>query len=242
MSNLDLAERLILGSITKPSERDKQVKIGPSAVGGCAYCVAYTMAHKLPEKPLPRGDEGFGYAAWIGTMCHEWLENHLDLGDDYSQNHEEKLYIGEIEGYGSLKGSCDLYVPELAMTFDWKFPGKWSFEKLQLALKKGSIAEKRGDPITREHLPSTQYRFQQQLYAHGQHLLGRPIEECAIVFFPRHSNDVNDVTFWSEPYQPAMVEAAFARTNQIWEDVQNGELSEIPSDFGSCYTCDTYGR
>ena len=29
---------------TRRSARDKQVKVGPSEIGGCAYCVGYTMA------------------------------------------------------------------------------------------------------------------------------------------------------------------------------------------------------
>lgn len=240
MSNLDLAERLILGSITKPSERDKQQKIGPSALGGCPYCLGYDMAARLPSPPIPR-NQGFGYAAWVGTAGHYWIENHLDLGDVYTQHHEEKLYVGTIAGYGEIWGTSDLYVPELAMNLDWKFPGKWSYEKLTLALKKREIALKRGEDVTAVMLPSTKYRVQQMCYAKGQELLGRPIEEVAIVFFPRHSNDVNDVIFWSEPYQPALVDAAFARAEQIWEDVQAGELDEIPSS-DDCYLCTTQGR
>jgi hypothetical protein len=185
------------------------------------------MAQKLPNPPAQRG-KGFGYAAHIGTMCHYWLEHNLLLGEGYTQHHEEKVYVGEVPGYGKISGSCDLYVPQLATTFDWKFPGKWSYDKLKLALAKGGA-------------PSSQYRYQQQAYAHGQALLGRPIESCVIVFFPRHSNNLGDVIMYQESYQPEMVTAVFDRLETLWEWVEAGELNEIESDT-DCYTCSTYGR
>lgn len=227
MSTDPFIEGLILDAVSRPSDRDRQVTLGPSAVGSCAYCIGHTMAQKLPDPPPERG-KGFGYAAWIGTGVHYWMEHNLKLGDGYTQHHEEKLYIGEVPGYGKISGSCDLYVPELAATFDWKFPGKWSYEKLRLALAKGGT-------------PSNQYRYQQQFYAHGQALLGRPIESCFIVFFPRHSNNLGDVVMYQEQYQPEMVEKAFERLEVIWEYVKDGELADLESDE-DCYLCATQGR
>lgn len=241
MSDVREVERLILAAFTKQSERDKQVKLGPSEVGGCAYCVAHTMSQKLPDAP-PRRDDGFGYAAHIGTMCHFWLEHNLDLGPGYTMRKEEKLYVGEVPGYGEIHGHCDLSVEELGGTFDWKFPGKFSYDKVKLALKKRDIAIAKGEPIDpRLHLPKQEYRFQQQLYMHGQRLLGRDMSQCYIVFFPRHTNDINDVIFYVEEYNPAMVEGAFARLNQLWEIVQAGQLDNIASD-PDCYCCNTHGR
>lgn len=242
--NLQDVERIILSAVTQQSDRDKQRSLGPSSVGSCLYCVGHIMAQSLPNPPQKR-DDGFGYAAWIGTGVHFWMEHHLperlkEAG--FTAVPEARLEIGQISDYGLLTGSNDLYVEELRRTFDWKFPGKFTYDKIKLALKKRALAIRRGDEIDpATMLPSLQYRVQQQLYAHGQILAGNPVDYCVIVFFPRHSNDIEDVQFFEEPYNPKIVEVGFARTEAIWEDVKNGLLDELPSEDG-CYTCERYGR
>lgn len=221
-------EDLILSAFTKQSERDKQTKIGPSEIGGCAYCVGHTLSQRSKHPAPDRGDSGFGYAAHIGTMCHYWMEHHLPQRIPYEAFPERKVKVFDLEGYGTIGGTSDLYVPELAATFDWKFPGKWSHDKMKLALRSGGT-------------PSNDYRYQQQCYGQGFINEGLPVEKCVIVFFPRHSNRVEDILFYEEAFQPKMVEAAKSRLETIWEWVQEGELAEIESD-ADCYTCNTYGR
>jgi hypothetical protein len=170
------------------------------------------------------------------------MEHNLQLPPEYTVRKEEKLYVGELEGYGPIHGHCDMSVDELGATFDWKFPGKWSHDKVKLALAKGAQALRKGEILTADHMPSATYRYQQQLYMHGLRKLGRPIERGFIFFFPRHTNNLGDVVAYEEQYNEAMVEAAFQRLETLWGWVEAGELDEIESDFGSCYTCDTYGR
>ena len=221
-------ERMILDAVTQQSDRDKQTKIGPSEIGGCAYCVGHTLSQRTDNPAPDRGDSGFGYAAWIGTMCHYWLEHHLPQRIPYESFPERKVKVFDLEGYGTIGGTTDLYVPELATTFDWKFPGKWSYDKLKLELRSGGT-------------PSSAYRYQQQLYGQGFRNEGLPVEKCVIVFFPRHSNRVEDILFYEEGFNPDMVDAAKTRLETIWEWVQEGSLAEIESD-PDCYTCSTYGR
>jgi len=228
------------------SERDKQVKLGASEIGGCPYCVGHTMAQKLPNPPKKRDADEFGYAAWIGTMCHYWLEHNLVLtdprtGQPFESLREYKVTAGTISDYGTLNGNLDLYVEALRRTFDYKFPGKFSYDKVKLAIKKGQMALAAGRPLTKDMMPSSQYRYQQQMYAHGLIQLGYKVETCRIIFLPRHSNNLQDVLHWEEPYNPEMVEMAFNRAEQIWEIVKAGDLAELDSD-PDCYTCDTYGR
>lgn len=229
MSAAPQIEKLILDAVTQQSERSKQVKLGPSEVGACAYCVAHTMSQRTDTPAPSRGDEGFGYAAWVGTAAHYWMEHHIPNRIPHESFPERKVSVFDIEGYGTIGGTSDLYVPELATTFDWKFPGKWSHDKLRLELKQPGGT------------PSNAYRYQQQLYGQGFINEGLPVERCVIVFFPRHSNNVNDIVFWEEAFQPDMVQAAKQRVETIWEWVQAGELAEIPSD-DDCFTCSTYGR
>lgn len=242
--DLHTVKTQFLKSIAKPSDRDQQVKIGPSSVGGCPYCLGYDMAAKLCPMPN-REAEKFGYAAWIGTGVHYWLEHNLDLahgaGYPIETFRETKLKdIFEIPGYGSIGGSCDLMVPDWGRTFDFKFPGKFSYEKVQMALAKGRMAASRGEEVKAEHMPSMQYRVQQQIYRKGWEQLGYRIDKCVIAFLPRHTNDINDAIIWEEDANDALYEGAVARAVSIWEYTEAGQLDEIPSD-ADCFTCSPRG-
>jgi hypothetical protein len=213
-------------SIAKPKARDLQVKVGPSLIGtDCYFCLGYEAARKYFA--LPARSASFGYAAWLGTMAHEWLENHLELPTQTLREHRVEVF--DVAGYGTIKGSCDLVTPEWRRIFDYKFPGEYSYEKLRLAKAK--------DP---EHWrPSNQYRYQQQLYAHGLNEAGVPIEVCTILFFPRHLNDLDSVIRFEEPYSPEMVYLAKARLEAIIEDVLEGRLGDLPS-APDCFECDSW--
>jgi hypothetical protein len=233
--------QMFTAGFTRRSERDKQVMLGPSEVGGCEYCVGYTMAQKSVE--LPNRDS-WGYAAWIGTMAHYWLEQNLVLtdpvtGETVPTRREHKVEVFEIPGYGVIKGHCDMQLDDT--TVDYKFPGKWSYEKLAADLAKRRFHLSRGSVEWAKYGPSLQYRYQQQLYAYGFNQAGIEINRCRIIFLPRHSNNLQDVVHWEEPYQPEMVQKALDRTTMIFDYVMDGQLGEFESD-PDCYRCDVYGR
>jgi hypothetical protein len=242
---LEDVEQMFLKALTKPSSRSLQSKLGPSEVGGCPYCIGYTMAAKLCKMP-PREADPFGYAAHIGTMCHYYLEHKLDLvygaGYEIASHRETKLKdIFHVPGYGPISGSSDLFVPDWGRTFDFKFPGKYSYDLVSLAIAKGLQAQKRGEPFEKTHAPSMRYRVQQQIYRKGWENLGHEVGSSVIIFLPRHSNSIKDVLFWEEPNNDQLLEDAMARTGKIWEYVVDGQLDGLPSDL-DCYTCDTEGR
>lgn len=239
-------ERMWLKAFTKPSSRSLQTKLGPSEVGSCPYCVGYTMAAKLCEMP-PREADPFGYAAHIGSMCHYYLEHKLDLvygaGYDIESHREAELKdIFEVPGYGQISGSSDLFVPDWGRTFDYKFPGSFSYDKVKLAIKKREDAIYRGDMEAAAKLgPSMQYRTQQQVYRKGWQNLGYEVCSSVIIFLPRHTNSVNDVLFWEEPNNDELFDKAVERSELIWMYVTDGQLGEIPSE-DDCYTCKNHGR
>lgn len=241
---LQEVKNAFIKGFTKPDSRSLQTKLGPSEVGSCAYCVGYTMASKLCDMP-DRDPSLFGYAAHIGTMCHYYLEHKLDLahgaGYDIESFRETKLKdIFEVEGYGTVSGSCDLMVPDWCRTFDFKFPGAWSYDKVSSAIAKGRNALKQGKEVTSAHKPSMQYRVQQQIYAQGWIQQGYKIGSCVIIFLPRHTNSINDVIFWEEEVNPTLYEAAVANVNTIWSYVTDGELDDLPSD-PDCFVCGPRG-
>ena len=218
-------KEMLFGAISKPSERDRQVRLGPSELGSCAFCVGYTMARKFYDLPERDGD-GFGYAAWLGTAIHHWMETQLEL--PIGTLRERKVETVEVAGYGVIKGTTDLIVPELGLVCDWKFPGKYSYDQYALLDRMG------------KHLPNN-YRYQAQLYAYGARKQGLPVERCLVFLFPRHTNSLRDTLVFEEQYNEQMVEMVQKRAEAILEDVHDGNLWAIESDEG-CYSCERHGR
>ena len=106
----------IIRELTKPSERDKQRKVGPSELGDlCERCLA--------EKLLGVHDEEKTYplAPMIGTAFHLYLETTLDL-KDYLK--ETRVTVGTIEGYGNISGTADGFDVESGHVVDYKVLSK----------------------------------------------------------------------------------------------------------------------
>lgn len=233
----DLASEL-LAKFKEPSARSHQVKIGPSGIGGCPYCVGETLAHKLPELyPDLVHTPSSSYATWVGTMGHSGIEHEyfaerFDNGTLITHSietgiPESKFEVFELEGYGMISGSIDLiYKNEI---FDYKFMGKFGYDKMCLAYRK--------DPTK---IPDVTYRVQQMAYAYGARKAGFDIERVNVIVFPKHKSSWSDVRVFSEEYNQELVDAALDRLVKIWNIVQEGNLKELPSNE-DCYNCKNGG-
>lgn len=229
----DLASEL-LAKFKEPSARSHQVKIGPSGIGGCPYCVGEALAHKLPEVyPDLVHVPSSSYATWLGTMGHSGIEHEYFYPQEICGNGadtgiaESKVHVYDLEGYGSISGSIDLiYGNEI---FDYKFMGKFGYDKMCLAYRR--------DPTT---IPDVTYRVQQMLYAYGARKKGFDIERVNVVVFPKHKSNWSDVRVFSEEYNQELVDAALDRLEKIWKIVQEGNLKDIPSSE-DCYNCNNGG-
>lgn len=225
MISEDQIRQYMMEGFSEESDRDRQVKIGPSELGGCAFCVGYTMARKWYELPK-RGSEVFGYSAKLGTMLHEWMERHHPMPEGTLR--EQKLETVTVEGYGLVKGTADLIIPAWEATGDYKFPGKASYD--EYALRK-----RMGKPPPNNHV------YQGQLYAHGARKLGIPVSRHLVFVFPRHSNSLRDLLVFEMQYREELVEAVVRRAEAIVEDIHDGNLWAIESEDG-CYSCERHGR
>lgn len=102
------------------TERDKQIKIGASNFSqACNRCLAEDMTG------VKREPSSTWLAPVIGTAVHELAERRLNepgpLRDMFGEPLvEAKLVLGEIEGYGTVKSTTDLYVPGKRLVWDWK--------------------------------------------------------------------------------------------------------------------------
>lgn len=216
--NKDKVERLILEQISKNDDRGSQIMAGPSEAGGCFYCTGKAMARMLPGAKIK--PSRFGLAAWQGTALHHYIEHTFDIPNAI---HERKLDVFEIEGYGTIRGSTDLYLPDFACTVDWKRQNKYSYD------------------LTRLDGVSTKYIVQQMMYGRAWKNLGEEVEYVGICSIPGFSNNLDDIRFYWMKYDDEIVEIAKHNLETIWLYVQDGEWDELPSDE-DCYQCNTYGR
>lgn len=159
-------------------------------------------------------ESDFSLFPWLGTAGH----GHLERTAFPDAMHEMKLYVGDVPGYGPIKGTTDLFIPDEGLVVDWKFVG----------IKK--IKE------YRNHGAPAQYRYQIQLYARGCQLAGYGVQSVAIVFIPRDSSDINDIFVHEELYQPAMAERALERAGLVYAEAVANGWDSLPSD-DKCWRC-----
>lgn len=205
----DFRHRLIR-EITQPTDRDLQTRAGPSELGkDCAKCVGRALMNE-------RQEQDFSLYPWLGTGNHLYMEQETFPDCE----HELKLLVGEVEGYGPIKGTTDMYDPVEKAVVDWKFVGNKNLKKY------------------RASGVSQVYRVQGQLYARGCELSGRPVETVRIAFIPRDSGNVKDIWVHEEDYQPEMAQAALDRASAIWAWLQEDGNTWQSLDEGiDCFQC-----
>lgn len=218
---LEELKSTIIEQITKPTDRGKQHKIGPSEIGGCPLCLGEKLALSFPDLyPDLEHTETFGLGSWIGTAVHHFLEADIEIPNAIK---ERKNPIYDLEGYGLIKGSTDLYVD--GEIVDWKVVGKWSYDSMKL--------EYRLEP---NRIPKTVYRVQQHLYGYGWEQAGFRVNNVSLCVIPKLSNNPDDIRFFSERYNREVAEKALKRLELIYKRVQQGKLETLPMDE-DCYNC-----
>lgn len=215
----DLQQKII-EQISTPGERSHQKAVGPSEIGGCAYCLGVRVAAKFPDiyEIEHHAKKVENYPAWLGTALHYYLEHHIPFGE-----HELKVPVAEIEGYGAVSGHVDLYWE--GEVFDFKNLGVAGTKKLAYKWK--------SEPGV---IPEVAYRVQQQLYGYGIKQTGREVTHVQLMILPKGGKSFNDIVFYREPYDESVAERALDRLRKIVEYVREGRLDELPSD-SDCYNC-----
>lgn len=197
--------------LSAESDRDKQRLVGPSSLAGCAYCLGIEM--------LGLKEQSFGWYPRLGTAFHFWAEHHNNIPGAQT---EQKVTVGEIAGYGVIKGTLDLWLPDGTIV-DYKLVGKAT---RQAAMVDG---------------PTIQYKGQGHLYGKGAVAKGLKVKRVAIAYIPRDSYSLKDMYVWEEPYNPKLAQTVLDRAEQVWKYSSSGRVEELPSSE-ECYTCNREGR
>lgn len=223
----------ILKELTKPSERDKQRKVGPSELGDlCERCLAEKLlsVHK-EEKTHP-------LAPMIGTAFHLYLENVIGL-KDYLK--ETKVTVGTIEGYGDIHGTADGFDTATGHVVDYKVLSKKKIRAFSSAtfFDEDHNPEFYSDSLTEGQLKK--YYYQMQLYGLGMENAGYEVNHTSLILFPRDCTVESVISASHELCFKYNREAALnvlERANQIFKWAINNwdRLEELDSHPG-CYYC-----
>lgn len=223
----------IIKELTKPSERDKQRKVGPSELGDlCERCLAEKLlgVHQ-DEKTHP-------LAPMIGTAFHLYLENVIGL-KDYLK--ETKVTVGTIEGYGDIRGTADGFYAPAGHVVDYKVLSKKKIKAFSSAtfFDEDRNPEFYSDSMTEGQLKK--YYYQMMLYGLGLENAGYEVNHTSLVLFPRDCT-VESVMAASHElcfkYNHKAALAVLERANQIfkWANENRDNLGELDSHPG-CYYC-----
>jgi hypothetical protein len=223
----------IIKELTKPSERDKQRKVGPSELGDlCERCLAEKLLGvHVEEKTYP-------LAPMIGTAFHLYLETTLGL-EDYLK--ETKVTVGEIEGYGDIRGTADGFYVPTGHVVDYKVLSKKKIKAFSSAtfFDEDRNPEFYSDSMTEGSLKK--YYYQMMLYGLGLENAGYEVNHVSLVLFPRDCT-VESVMAASHElcfkYNRKAALAVLERANQIfkWANENRDNLGELDSHPG-CYYC-----
>lgn len=216
---------LVTDLLNSDTERDKQRLVGASQIGNpCDFCLGNALLAK-GQRESP-----FWLGARIGTAIHEALERgaseHIDTPREGKFNSlkgarlEEKIILGTIPGYGTIKSKPDLVLTEHDHLVDYKTTTKAKLAKMKAT---GDV------PI--------QYKYQQQLYAWGLNNDGIKISRISLVFIARDGSGPNDVWVHSFDYDEVLARNAWHRLESMWDYLQNGGTPEDLDSHEDCWYC-----
>jgi hypothetical protein len=176
--------------------RSAQATMGPSEMGTpCDRRLALSLMRMPPVNP-----GGDGWAAFVGTCIHAGLESMFLWANAGTGRFAVETRL-EFDNKWVPKGTADLIDRTLFMLDDHKCQGRWSRNKLK------------------SQGPSQTYRVQAHVYAYGARKRGEKIDHVAIISWPRDEATLDDLYVWTEPYNPQIVQDAFARVDKIGESV-----------------------
>ena len=218
-----------LSVLKTPTDRDKQKLIGPSGLGNmCTRCLADHLY-------LGQFDETnrFWLGGVIGTAIHALFESRVK--DDPEVLTEYKTTIGEIPGYGTIKGTTDIYHKTQKAIYDLK-----STTRKKLAMYRRVLVDSDPSPSLVSYRHTIQgYVNQVMTYGKGMSAAGFPVKQVGIVFVPRDGTGDTDLWAWTTPYDANRAEQVWNRANNLWVRLQDGnDPATLPSAEG-CYYCTT---
>lgn len=224
----------VLSILKGQTDRDRQVSIGASNLSnGCTYCLAKDM------KAIAENSNTYYLGAKIGTAIHEYLDNHNPTPTTVLG--EQKLVVGTIEGYGTVKSSTDAYFVDENICADWKTTTRDKLKFIKMAVQ-DEPNEYEVTKVRDARAKVAAYQRQVWLYSRGLELAGHPVRGCAIVFICRDGLTDADVWEFPFPYDREAADKVLARGQNLWQYLESGKDIEELTSSPSCWACSVNGR
>lgn len=218
------------------TDRDKQRKVGASQISDpCKYHLGQAL---LSTKG---GESKYWLGGKIGTATHMLLEDSIAKADikDFPELAgavvEQKIVLGELEGYGIINSKPDLALIEAGHLIDWKTSTRAKMKKMQKVID----CLLTGEPVKDSGSLSTltKYVAQVQLYARGLEDAGTPVDGCSLVFVNRDGTNEHDIWTYTFEYSRDYADAVWARLKTLWTYIQDGNDVELLERDADCFRC-----
>jgi hypothetical protein len=154
---VDIKEMLAKAVTAYDGQRDrsKQVKIGPSAIGGCRRRVY----HNIMRTPTTNDTTMNSLPAIMGTYIHAGIAEAITREDPFGDN----FLIEQQFETEKITGNVDLFIKDIGLVVDWKTTKVKSMR----------------------YSPSKSNIYQVQVYGWILEQNGHKVNEVALVYIPR---------------------------------------------------------
>jgi hypothetical protein len=224
-------QEIALSLLKQQSKRDAQKKIGASDFSDpCSYHLAKKL---LGEKEAPAK---YWLGAKVGTAVHSLLEDAIEQADlDLipelkGAKVENKIYLGELDGYGTISSKPDLAMVDGKHLIDWKTSTRDKSKKMQRVL----FEEKADASVV---YTIQKYYTQLQIYAWGLNNAGVEIDGCSMVFINRDGTTDHDVWAYTFDYSKEYAKGTWDRLETIWKGLQADPSPEQFERQAECFKC-----
>ena len=225
-----------------PTDRDRQRHVGPSEIGEvCERCLADKIRGTYEDKRA-----GTPLAPLLGTAFHLLAQGRLSSSPEGRAGLilvEKRVDVAQVDGYGPIRGTVDLFDIERREVIDWKVLSKSRIAGLSAVVHSrldGSVLMDR-DKIIWE--TAWKYYAQMMLYAYALERDGYEVERASLLMIPRDaSTDVlpgaaRTLVF---QYRRAVAEAVLGRFSELVARVRGEENDGAGAGYESspgCYRC-----
>lgn len=222
---------LILRLFHQESDRDKQRSIGASQISDpCDYHLANALLGHS------QGEIKYWLGAKIGSAVHLYMESLMESADPelfpelIGAKVEEKIRLGELEGYGEINSRPDLALVRDSHLIDWKTSSRDKSRKLQKYLD-GASNDSGSDYTLKKYVAQT------QLYAWGLNNAGINIDGISLAFINREGTTAADIWTYTFEYSEEFALAMWSRLETIWAIVRENDDLEGFERNPDCFPC-----
>ena len=228
--------------LTARSKRDKQRRVGPSGLGKvCDLC----LAEDLMGIKRPGENEKTPIAPLLGTAFHLLCEKRSrDMEREAKILVEQPVHVGDVGGYGPIKGTLDRFDILAGEVMDWKLV---SLKKMQAFVRLHRKATRDGfDAITADYGAAQflQYYIQLCLYGKGMEDQGYEVGTVTLLLLPRDATVhvvESELTALSMPYDRDLAIYALGRAGLIYKKSrESDDLITALDSAPECFYCSKY--